>query len=61
MIVDRTCPICRTKQSKELDFTDEQYTHWRNGMVIQKAMPQLSVNDREFLMTGICNTCWEKM
>lgn len=34
---------------------------WKNeGLNIQDAMPDVSLDDREFLMSRICPICWEK-
>jgi hypothetical protein len=44
----------------ELDITLEQYKRWKDGMLIQKAMPNLSAGEREFLITGINPIEWEQ-
>lgn len=44
LTITRNCPFCNTPQTKEF--------------VIQDAMPNLSADDREFLITGICPKCW---
>ena len=36
----------------ELDVTPEQLSDWQNGTLIQDAMPQLTPEEREFLITG---------
>jgi len=36
----------------DLDVTCEQLDKWNAGMLIQDAMPHLSADEREFLMTG---------
>ena len=35
-----------------LNVTDEQLAAWRQGELIQKAMPQLTPEEREFVLTG---------
>jgi hypothetical protein len=42
-------------------LTQEQYDAWRNGALIQRAMPQLSADEREFLKTGITPEEWKKI
>jgi hypothetical protein len=42
----------------DIDVTDEQMVAWRSGELIQKAMPHLSDDDREFIMTGITPEEW---
>ena len=40
----------------------EQYNIWRSGeALIQDALPMLSTSEREFLMTNICEECWDKL
>ena len=43
-----------------LDITFEQYDAWRDGTLIQDAMPNLTPDEREFLMTGITSEEWDK-
>ena len=43
-----------------LDITFEQYDAWRGGALIQDAMPNLTPDEREFLMTGITSEEWDK-
>ena len=33
---------------------------WENGELIQKALPTLSLDERELLKTGICSKCWKE-
>jgi hypothetical protein len=49
-------PVTRT-----LDVTPAQWLEWCTGVVIQKAMPHLSADDREFIMTGIGPSEWDEM
>ena len=41
-----------------LQISPDQYSSWVNGALIQNAMPHLSKDDREFLMTGILPGRW---
>jgi hypothetical protein len=34
---------------------------WRDGELIQNAMPYLDANQREMFISGVCGDCWEKM
>ena len=34
---------------------------WENGALIQDAMPYLSADDREILISGICGECFDNM
>lgn len=44
-----------------VSITDQQDQAWRNGELIQKAMPEVSADDREFLISGICGGCFDLM
>ena len=34
---------------------------WQNGELIQNAMPYLTPDERELLISGTCGDCWKKM
>ncbi len=34
---------------------------WKEGMLIQDAMPELSADERELLISGTCGKCWDEM
>ena len=48
-------------RSLDLNVTQDQIDLWEGGMVIQNAMPDLSVDEREFIMTGVTAEEWETM
>ena len=48
-------------RTKEFDITEDQYYDWVGGKAIQDAMPNLSPDDREFLMTGVTPDEWDNM
>lgn len=39
----------------------EQYRAWQNGTVAQEAFPDLSADDREFIISGISPKGWALM
>ena len=43
----------------EIPVTQEQLDAWKDGMLIQKAMPNLTPDQREFIMTGITPEEWD--
>jgi hypothetical protein len=45
----------------DLPVTVKQLDEWRGGKLIQKAMPDLTPDQREFLMTGATPQEWKKM
>jgi hypothetical protein len=61
MLIERTCPFTFKKKSMAISVTQEQLDLWESGMLIQKAMPNLSADEREFIMTGITPDVWDTM
>ena len=45
----------------DLPVTQEQLDLWESGLVIQRAMPNLTADEREFIMTGITAEEWAKL
>jgi|TARA_B100000424_G_scaffold47347_1_gene32922 hypothetical protein len=45
--------------TREIPVTQEQIDAWKSGELIQNAMPNISADDREFLMTGITPEEWD--
>lgn len=60
MKITRKSDLTGIEHTKEIDVTQEQLDTWKNGELIQKVMPHLSDNDREFIMTGITTEEWDK-
>lgn len=55
-----TCPICQNDY--ELEVPTEGFIKWQLGEeYIQCALPELSAEDRERLISGICPDCWDKL
>ena len=61
MIITMTSPMTGMINTMDVDVTAVQISQWQGGMLIQDAMPNLSVDEREFLMTGLTPADWEKM
>ena len=59
MQITRTSPFSGKENSMEIAVTVEQLNDWQNGMLIQDAMPNLSADEREFIMTGITPDEWD--
>jgi hypothetical protein len=60
MKITKTSMISGITRTRDLDVTIEELARWKNGMVIQKALPNLSASDREFLMTGVTEEEWDE-
>lgn len=55
-MVETSCPCCGKRQS--FIAPTDGLEKWSNGMCIQDAMPSVSPADRELLITGICDDCF---
>lgn len=53
------CPFCGKAHFTEMNEMD--YLDWQDGALIQDVMPYLSAQEREHLISGICEDCWDKM
>ncbi len=65
MLVSRTSRLSGKVHTLELDITSEQLDRIENRFgskeLIQDIVPHLSIDEREFLMTGITSEEWNKM
>jgi len=57
----KTSPFTGITHTKEIPVTISQLEDWQSGTLIQQAMPNISANDREFLMTGITAKEWNDL
>lgn len=53
------CDLCGDKKSVSVKGPD--LFKFRQGEYIQSAFPYLTSGDREFLISGTCDKCWDKM
>jgi hypothetical protein len=61
MLVEKKSPLTGEMNTMEIPVTQEQLENWWGGMLIQDAMPNLSADQREFLMTGYTPEDWEQL
>ena len=54
-----TCDHCKTRYAIMADPAD--VVAWQDGKLIQDAMPYLSKEDRELLISGTCGDCFSAM
>ena len=60
MLIKRTSVFTGIERSKEIDITQDQLDRWQSGEdLIQNIMPNISADDREFIMTGITSEEWD--
>lgn len=60
MIVEKLCPYCGKTGTLEIS-NEKAYESWQNGTLIQRAFPELSAEEREFIITGLCPECQTKI
>ena len=60
MKITKVSILSKIERSLDLDVTAEEIKAWKAGMLIQDAMPRLTTDEREFMMTGITAQEWEK-
>jgi hypothetical protein len=53
------CPRCRN--NIELIVSASGFRAWQGGALIQRALPELTPSQRESLITGYCDRCWDAM
>ena len=58
MKITKTSPFSGNTNVMEIDVTQEQIALWESGTLIQNAMPHLTPDEREFIMTGITPEVW---
>jgi hypothetical protein len=61
MRITRMNPFNLKKYTLEIPVTQQQLDNWKNGMLIQNAMPNLNPEQREFIKTGILGDDWDDM
>lgn len=61
MQITKTSRFTGKVHTRDISVTQAQLDAWRNGQLIQQAMPNLSADDREFLMTGITPEEWDEV
>jgi hypothetical protein len=59
LLVETTCPHCQTRQTLEVPASGLR--RWYGGTFIQEAFPNLSGMQREALVTGFCQRCWDEL
>ena len=59
MMITRTSMFTGVERTLDLPITEEQLSAWKDGTLIQDAMPKLSADEREFIMTGVTAEEWD--
>ena len=61
MQITQTSRFTGNTTTREIPVTQAELDDWASGTLIQNAMPALSADDREFLMTGATPEEWDEM
>ena len=59
MLITRTSILSGKTRTKQINVNQSQIDKWEAGMLIQDAMPDVSVDEREFIMTGSTPEEWD--
>ena len=62
--LETICPICGKKHTisvNRFEFSDGIQRYRYQGALIQDAFPRFTPSQRDFLLTGICDSCLDKM
>ena len=58
MRITRTSQLTGNTTHWNMPITQEQLDAWAEGVLIHEAMPHLTANQREFILTGITPSEW---
>jgi len=58
-VVAVPCRLCDTVH--DLTVNVEGFVNWQAGEFIQEALPELSCDERELLISGTCSTCFDEL
>lgn len=61
MLIKRTSSFSGIEREMDLPIEPWQWEAYENGVLIQKAMPHLTPDQREFIMTGITAEEWDEV
>ena len=61
MNITRKSTLTGVEHTMSIDVTNEQLSAWNGGELIQNVMPNITADEREFLMTGITDDEWTSM
>ena len=61
MYISKRSMLTGDEHTMDLNVTPRQIKAWQEGTLIQNAMPNLTSNQREFIMTGITKDEWDNL
>ena len=60
MLIGACSQLSGKTHQMEIDVSEKQITLWQEGALIQDVMPNLTPDEREFIMTGITPAEWDE-
>ncbi len=61
MQITRRNPFTGEHHTMHIAVTEQQLHAWQGGMLIQDAMPNLTADEREFILSGILPEQWNEL
>jgi hypothetical protein len=62
MLIERVSPLTGKKNTMRIPVTQEEIDYWHvSGRSVQSVFPDLTADQREFLMTGLTPEDWDEM
>lgn len=58
MKITKKSNLSGTVRTMDINITQEQYDAWQDGELIQNVMPDISRDEREFIISGITPEEW---
>ena len=60
MYITKRSMLTGHEHTMDLNVTTQQIKDWKEGTLIQDAMPNLNSIEREFIISGVTETEWNK-
>jgi hypothetical protein len=57
--IEKTCIVCKVTHT--LYVPETGFNKWLEGESIQRALPELSDDDKEILLSSICGNCFDSI
>jgi hypothetical protein len=59
IVTTHPCVVCN--KSSEVKLDKDKFTRWINGEFAQNVWPEMSPGEREVLVSGTHDACWEQL
>jgi hypothetical protein len=60
MLITRKSIFTGIERTLDIPITQQQFDDWSKGMLIQEAMPNITGDQREFILTGCTPDEWDE-